>query len=780
MITGIQSIWKHYLFAVVLTAFVLWIRLVLDRHIGYQAPFMLFTVSITICGWYGGFRSAITATILSALIGSYYFLSPYNSFIVEDGNQQLRLVVFLFSAILISFFCGHLHQVNEDLKEGKRKQSILDLYTQQSERLFRSVFNQQFQFMVVVNPDGTVREINDLPLYIADIKRETVIGQVFWETSFWNSLSRMKEEWPLRLEYAANSDIPVLSEDEFRASDGSIRVAACSIKAVKNEQGELEFFIIQATDITERKKAQEALKNSEERWRLAIDGMNDGIWDWDLVTDEVYFSPRYKEMLGYSDGELENKRKNWMRLIHPEDHDYTMDQVAKYLSKEIPEFKVMFRMRHKDGSWRWILSRGMALWDWQGKETRFIGSHADMTELQTAIVKAEAASHAKSEFLANMSHEIRTPMNAVVGLTSLLQNYDLPPEKKQEFLDTLQMSAQSLMTLINDLLDISKIESDQMELEQIQFNLKDIIEEICTILSVKAKEKSIEVVYSYDDDLSNSFIGDPLRLRQVIMNLVSNAVKFTERGLVAVHVDICQMENENNNMLDVCINITDTGIGIAEDKIDFIFEQFSQADSSMTRKYGGTGLGLSISKSLIELMNGTISVVSTPGFGSKFTIHIPLLPIDNIGRKKNTNNTEENIVSKVSDGTKQPEILLVEDYKGNVIVATAMLENFGYNWDLAENGLDAINKVKEKSYDLILMDVQMPGMDGLQATRLIRDFEKEQDRPRTPILAMTAYSMTGDRERCLEAGMDDYIPKPFKPDVLGDKITELLNSQKKK
>lgn len=769
--------WKNYGFAVVVTVITLCIRFFMDRYIGYQSPFMLFTLAIMISGWYGGMKSAMTTTFLGTTTAVYFFIEPTGSFIIENKNEQVRLCIFLFSALFIGILSGSLQQANKKLKQESAKQIEREKKTRQSERLFRSVFNQQFQFMAVVNPDGTVREINDLPLYIARLQRDEIIGKIFWETPFWQSLTQMREEWPKRLAYAAGVENPVLSEDKFQTVDGSIRIAACSIKAVRNEKNEVEFFIIQATDITERVQAQEALKESEERWRLAIEGMNDGIWDNNPETGEIYYSPRYKEMLGYNQSELPDEQKSWVRLVHPEDHDYAIDQVKKYLGHEIPDFKIMFRMLHKNGSWRWILCRGMALWDAKGKPVRFTGANTDMTELRQAIENAEAASHAKSEFLANMSHEIRTPMNAVIGITNLLQDYDLAPEKKKEFLRTLHISAHSMMDLINDLLDFSKIENDQMELESIQFNLTELIEEIFSMMSVKAKERFIELVITFDPELNTSFIGDPLRLRQVIMNLVSNAIKFTERGLVAIHVNICENKKAENKV-NVCIDVRDTGIGIAEDKLETIFGQFSQADNSMTRKYGGTGLGLSISKSLIELMGGTISVVSTPGFGSKFSINVPLIPIENIGRKKDISGQSIEKSSFNADAD-HPHVLLVEDYKGNVIVATAMLENFGYNWDLAENGLEAVNKIKEKEYDLILMDVQMPGMDGLQATRLIRQHENENNKNPTPIMAMTAYSLMGDKERCLEAGMDEYISKPFKPDEFKEKARDLLKRNKK-
>jgi PAS domain S-box-containing protein len=512
---------------------------------------------------------------------------------------------------------------------------------------------------------------------------------------------------------------------------------------------------------------------------FVIQATNDGIWDWDLISNYIYFAPRYKAMLGYADNEFANSMAEKLGKIHPEDKERERDITRKYLAHEIPEYKDTYRMRHKDGSWRWIMSRAIALWDADGRPYRMIGSNTDITEQKTlekalmaARDKAESANQAKLEFLANISHELRTPMNAVVGLANILMLNGSTPAKQRECITTLQLSAQSLMSLINDLLDIAKFEGSDVKLEHIPFNLAEMIEEIVTIMSVKAEEKNIELLINYSPMLNTEFIGDPLRLRQILMNLTGNAVKFTAKGSVTVHVESKRREKSNN--IDLTVNVIDTGIGIKSDKLDTVFNKFSQADTSITRKYGGTGLGLSICKTLVTLMNGTISVKSTPRKGSRFIVTIPLQlgPKGIVAWKGGPRGAGHDAAgsSGPAGDPDKPLVLLVEDYKPNVLVAGMLLENLGYRYEVASNGKKALRKLEHRHFDMILMDVQMQEMDGLETTRHIRKLEKKKHLPRMPIIAMTAHALADDRERCLKAGMDDYISKPFNPKELQEKL----------
>ena len=381
---------------------------------------------------------------------------------------------------------------------------------------------------------------------------------------------------------------------------------------------------------------------------------------------------------------------------------------------------------------------------------------------------AETANLAKSEFLANMSHEIRTPMNAVIGLSTILAKSAGLSPKQKEFIHTLQLSADSLLGLINDLLDIAKIETRNVELEHIPFSVVQIVQETISMINIRAKEKglSFNVVQECACIEQRMSLGDPTRLRQILLNLCSNAIKFTETGGISIHVSCTAIPDKPDHEL-IKLAVKDTGIGIPADKIGDIFQKFTQADSSINRKYGGTGLGLAITKTLAEIMGGTIELESELGKGSTFTVSIPL-EITAQANMHIRQNADPAVATTYTKHTNR--ILLVEDYAPNILVATTFLETFGYTVDVAENALSAIEKIKHTDYAIVLMDVQMPGMNGFEATQQVRAYERQTGKARVHIIGMTAHALVGDRERCIAAGMDDYISKPFNPDILQEML----------
>jgi PAS domain S-box-containing protein len=533
-----------------------------------------------------------------------------------------------------------------------------------------------------------------------------------------------------------------------------------------------------AIEAADRRKIEQALRTSEGRLMTTVQSANIGIWDWDLDSNTVYLSPEWKRQLGYEDHELASSFQEWESRLHPEDHDRSLATIEAYLSVRASEFELEHRLRHKDGSYRWILARGTIIQDEGTLSSRMVGIHLDVTDRKMgeevhrqAKEIAEAASQAKSQFLANMSHEIRTPMNGVLGMAELLLRCALG-DKERHLTESIHRSGSVLLAIINDILDFSKIEAGKLQLETISFEVRRTIQEAVDLAMPEAQKKHLKLSWHVASDIPAYLLGDPMRLRQIIVNLVGNAVKFTEQGVIEVVVSV---ESHRGELYGLSVMVRDTGIGISPEAQVHIFAAFSQADGSTTRKYGGTGLGLAIVKQLVTLMGGHIKLQSAPGEGSTFTFSAYFQQCDPVQRLQppsaEESGTDAHPLADPEEGSEQVRILLVEDNPVNREVACGMLETFNLRIDMAENGREAVAAVESAEYALIFMDCQMPEMDGLTATQLIREREASIAPPsplnvhrsvyHVPIVALTAHAMQGDREVCLAAGMDDYLTKPF-------------------
>ncbi len=555
-------------------------------------------------------------------------------------------------------------------------------------------------------------------------------------------------------------------DNRFRHKDGSWRWLSWRAESFPEEQ----IWYGAATDITARKESERALGENERRLRALTEAVPQLVWVSQPNGYYDYVSRQWLDYTGREEAELLGLR--WLESVHPEDRERTRAAWMGAINGKA-DYNLEYRLLGRDKTYNWFKARGVRVKDdtdatvtWYGTCTDIEDQKRTETALTEARNHAEAANIAKSEFLANMSHEIRTPMNAVVGLANILSISSPLTPKQREFIRTLQLSADALLELINDLLDISKIEARTVELEHIPFSLERLMQEIVSIMSLRAKEKNLSFTMEDHGIRGRMFVGDPARLRQILMNLCSNAMKFTDQGSVSIAVE-CQPSEEGTQRL--AITIRDSGIGIAPDKQMAIFEKFVQADSSINRKYGGTGLGLAITKTLVEIMGGRVTLESVEGRGSAFTIHLTLPCSAAAASEKDAMTTSPNAFVKED---LRPLVLLVEDYAPNVLVATTFLEQFGYAYDTASNGMEAVEKVKSGApYVSVLMDVQMHGMNGLEATQLIREYETTHALPRLPIIGMTAHALAGDKEMCVAAGMDDYLPKPFNPNELLRKLT---------
>lgn len=537
---------------------------------------------------------------------------------------------------------------------------------------------------------------------------------------------------------------------------------------------------------------KQQLEESEKRFELAVEGAEEGIWDMDLVRGQMYHSPRMRKMLGYDEHELPTSREAWEAIMHPDDQASIWLRVQRHLDGLDDEYEFTMRLRHHDGSWHWILSRGRASRDETGRPIRFTGTHIDVTErmqaeaeltrhrdhleelveertaaLSIAKEAAESANRAKSTLLANMSHELRTPMNAIMGMTDLALRR-ATDTRQIEQLNKVATASQHLLGVINDILDISRIEADRLTIERIDFQLGTVLENMRNLLSPLINEKGLLLNIDVEDALAMSTLrGDPLRLGQVLVNLAGNAAKFTNDGFIDVNVRIAE---ESQNDLLLRIDILDSGIGISSEDQKRLFTAFEQADGSMTRKYGGSGLGLAICKRLVELMGGSIGVESQPGVGSTFWFTARFeKTTEQPGSNTETQapSAEAQLLAKFS-GTR---VLLVEDEPVNQEVSTGLLEEVGLRVDLASDGQEAVDMAAKNDYAVILMDMQMPRMNGIEATRAIR---ATPGREHTPILAMTANAFEEDRLLCLKAGMNDHIGKPVSPDHLFETLLKWL------
>ena len=521
--------------------------------------------------------------------------------------------------------------------------------------------------------------------------------------------------------------------------------------------GYLIYKMKDTVDTLQNNEHFEKIQQLKERMDLALLSYKAGVYEWNMEDDSVYLSPQWFLMIGYEEAiTFTPELSTWKDRIHPDDKERVLREVEIALEKKMTFIESTHRLKHESGSWIWILGRGKIQYNEAGNAYRMVGVHTDITEkvniekqLRKASEEANRLAKTKSVFLANMSHEIRTPLNAINGFIRLLLDEE-KDARKSKYLHIIDEASHLLLNTINDILDFSKFESGNIQINKQNFKPNKEIEGVLTLFLPKAKEKAITLQAKGLETLPRVLCSDILRIRQILNNLLSNAIKFTPaNGEITV---IARYLDKNLEIM-----VKDNGIGIASDKQEKIFNSFAQVDDSIVRKYGGTGLGLAISKQFTLLLGGEILVDSKEGVGTLFTVSIPM---------EEGTSTENSEVSYDFDHPLNGHVLVAEDVAANQMFLEIILKGCGLSFDMANNGLEAVEKFEKNQYDLILMDENMPYLNGIGATKMIRNKEDERGIQAIPIIAITANALVGDREKFLESGMDEYVSKPIDPNQL--------------
>ncbi|MCX7711904.1 MAG: PAS domain S-box protein [Clostridia bacterium] len=703
--------------------------------------------------------------------GATVGLKNYSALVARDGKQ-----------IFISASSAPIRNENKemigivvvfrDITRIKHAEEKIE----NEQRNLKAIFNHAPVGMFILDQDAKVCEVNNSALKIFKTDHQVIMGKCFGDAFYCKSSTEdikgcgfgsACESCKLRISVAdvINTGEPV-NELEYLQTfiiDGieyglwlKINLVAININGKRHA-------VVVMDDITASKNAGEALARSRDFYLTLFENFPALIWRAGTDSRCNYFNNMWLEFTGTT---LEQEvGDSWVRGIHPEDAEQCYNKYIEAFN-ERRQFDMEYRFKRHDGQYRWITNIGRPFNDLEGNFAGYLGVCYDITErirnheeLKRAKDAAEAANKAKSEFLANMSHEIRTPLNGIIGMTDLTLMGNIPDEYREN-LRISRNCADSLLRIINDILDFSKIEAGKMIIEKIPFKLKELIDKSVSTHAVIAREKGLVFECIVQPGVPNYLVGDPNRLQQIMNNLIGNAVKFTHNGGIKVKVDQCAAFDA---YVELRFTVEDTGIGISKEEVDRLFKSFSQVDGSVTRKYGGTGLGLAISKQLVEMMGGAIWLESEKGKGSRFLFTVLLETGDEGGAENGLTP-----ISNADTGKQQLKILLVEDDMVNQLVTNQMLDSGGHHTTTVNNGREALEILKTHTFDLILMDIQMPEMDGVEATKRIRETEKGTDR-HIPIIALTAHALQGDMERFIAAGMDYYISKPVE-------VAELLKS----
>ncbi|MBK8724507.1 MAG: PAS domain S-box protein [Holophagaceae bacterium] len=626
----------------------------------------------------------------------------------------------------------------------------------ESERTFAGAFKHSPVWIAITSlDDGAYLDANEALLRETGFSREEVLGRTAQELGILVDPAQREEmvEEVRRFGFARAQEVP------FRIKSGEVRQCLVSVSRISS--GNRPSLLTTLQDITERKQAEAALRRQLDIFTLVQQATKDSIWVWDLETQQVERSAKVHGLFGYDPGEVASTVEWWNDRVHPEDLERYRTSFRQALGGGETVWSCEYRWRRAEGQYARVLDRGCIVRDAAGKVLSVVGAVMDLSD-QVRAEEALAASEAKSAFLATMTHEIRTPMIGMLGMVEVLSHTPLNEEQRLA-LDTLEASSRTLLGLIGDILDFSKIEAGRLELEPRAVSFRSIARDAFESHESQGRHKGLGMACHLDPALTGFHLADPVRCREILDNFLSNALKFTEQGSVILRVDVLE---SNPSSQTLAFRVQDTGIGISQANQDRLFQPFVQAESSTSRRFGGSGLGLSICRGLAALMGGQIIMESAEGAGTtlSFIAAFPRTePLDGLRPLEDTSKAAwvprkppVRALAEASDCL----ILLAEDHPTNRLVLMKQLSLAGYQADVAEDGLKALEAMAKTKYALLLTDIQMPRLDGYQLAREVRRLEAEAGRPRIPILALTANALRGELERCQAAGMDDCIIKP--------------------
>ncbi|MCA9078005.1 MAG: PAS domain S-box protein [Planctomycetaceae bacterium] len=641
-----------------------------------------------------------------------------------------------------------------DITDRKRR----ELELADREAHLRRVINHQLGLVGVIGPDGNLLEVDARSLAIAQVTREEVIGKPFAEAPWWTYDPEVAEQIRDAMQRAFDGETVRYDVSLFAHGDEGVMIDFM-LSPVIDDSGTVEYLIPSGVDITERKQAEDRIQESESRFRSMTNGLPLIVWAHDEEGQLRFVNQTYLDFFGVDESDVLGSQ--WHDLVHNEDVEaYTKEFQACVKDRRV--FHASVRTRRADGEWRWLESWGQPRLSESGQYLGFIGASADITEqrhleesLRASEARAREASIAKSEFLANMSHEIRTPMTSVMGYTDILVAEEKDPQKA-EYLQTIKRNGRFLLDIIDDILDLSKIEAGKLEVTNELVNLVEVIRDIQSLMQVRVDERQLDFHVEFDGLVPSIVETDPKRLRQILINLLGNAIKFTETGSVRLVTRYLLDADQPQLQFDVI----DTGVGISDEHAAELFQPFVQADASITRNYGGTGLGLTISRRLAHLLGGEVTVESELARGSTFTVRIAANSVSGELVEPSMETSETGDVFDPTEHSVQGTVLVVDDRRDVRFLARLLLTEAGLTVEMAEDGLEAIEMVEQRQtpFDLILLDMRMPRLDGYSTAARLRELGVEQ-----PIIALTADALEDDQQHCLDQGCNEVLRKPIEP-----------------